>query len=59
MLTYTVKIEPQEEGGYTITVPSLSGCVSEGDTLGEALENIKDAIEGYLFVMAKHKRMYQ
>lgn len=56
MLTYTVKLEPQKEGGYTVTVPVLPGCISEGDTIEEALNNIKDAIEGYLLVMAKHKR---
>lgn len=56
MLTYTVKLDPQKEGGYTVTVPVLPGCISEGDTIEEALNNIKDAIEGYLLVMAKHKR---
>lgn len=56
MLTYTVKLESQKEGGYTVTAPALPGCISEGDTLEEALRNIKDAIEGYLFIMAKHKR---
>lgn len=56
MLTYSVKLEPQEEGGYTVAVPALPGCISEGDTLEEALENIKDAIEGYLKVLAKHGR---
>ncbi len=56
MLTYTVELEPQKEGGYTVTVPVLQGCISEGDTMEEALENIKDAMEGYLKVLAKHKR---
>lgn len=56
MLTYTVELEPQKEGGYTVTVPVLPGCISEGDTLEEALKNIKDAIEGYLKVLAKHCR---
>lgn len=56
MLTYTVELEPQKEGGYTVTVPVLPGCISEGDTLEEALENTKDAIEGYLKVLAKHSR---
>ncbi len=56
MLTYTVELEPQKEGGYTVTVPVLPGCISEGDTLEEALRNIKDAIEGYLKVLAKHNR---
>jgi len=37
-----------EAGGYTVTVPSLPGCISEGDTIDEALENIKDAIQGYI-----------
>jgi predicted RNase H-like HicB family nuclease len=48
MLTYTAKLEPQREGGYTVTVPSLPGCISEGETVNEALQNIKEAIEGYL-----------
>ncbi len=41
-------LEPQEEGGYTVTVPSLPGCISEGDTYDESLANIRDAIELYL-----------
>ena len=45
---YKVILEPQEEGGYTITVPSLPGCISEGDTYDDALANIRDAIELYL-----------
>ena len=48
-LEYTVVLDPdEEEGGYTVTVPALPGCISEGDTLEEALENIKDAIQLYL-----------
>ncbi len=43
-----VVLEPAEEGGYAIYVPSLPGCISEGDTKEEALENIKEAIELYL-----------
>ena len=39
-LEYTVVLDPdEEEGGYTVTVPALPGCISEGDTLEEALEN--------------------
>ena len=34
-------LEPSEEGGYTAIVPSLPGCISEGDTKGEALKNIR------------------
>lgn len=43
-----VVLEPSEEGGYTVYVPSLPGCISEGDTEEEALKNIKEAIELYL-----------
>ena len=43
-----VVLEPSEEGGYTVYVPSLPGCVSEGDTEEEALVNIREAIELYL-----------
>ena len=39
---------PSDEGGYTVSVPSLPGCVSEGNTLQEARENIREAIELYL-----------
>jgi predicted RNase H-like HicB family nuclease len=41
-------LEPSEEGGYTVFVPSLPGCVSRGDTEEEALVNIREAIELYL-----------
>lgn len=44
----TVVLEPQEEGGFTVYVPSLPGCISQGDTKREALRNIKEAIELYL-----------
>ncbi|MEW5692187.1 MAG: type II toxin-antitoxin system HicB family antitoxin [Candidatus Hydrogenedentota bacterium] len=43
-----VVFEPSNEGGYTVYVPSLPGCISEGDTKEEALKNIKEAIELYL-----------
>ncbi len=43
-----VVLEPSEEGGYTVYIPSLPGCVSEGDTEEEALVNIREAIELYL-----------
>lgn len=47
-LRYTVLIEVNVEGGYTITVPSLPGCVTQGDTLEEAIENVREAIAGYI-----------
>ncbi|QQR73909.1 MAG: type II toxin-antitoxin system HicB family antitoxin [Holophagales bacterium] len=43
-----VVLEPSGEGGYTVWVPSLPGCVSEGETAEEALGNIREAIELYL-----------
>ena len=43
-----VILEPSDEGGYTVYVPALPGCISEGDTRDEALKNINDAIELYL-----------
>lgn len=38
------------EGGYTVTIPSLPGCISYGRTFEDAIEMIKDAMEGYLKV---------
>lgn len=43
-----VVFEVSDEGGYTAFVPTLPGCISEGDTLEEARQNIRDAIELYL-----------
>ena len=43
-----VVLEACEEGGYTVYVPSLPGCISEGETRDEALANIREAIELYL-----------
>jgi antitoxin HicB len=47
---FDVVLEPQPEGGYTVYVPDLPGCVSEGETEDEALAMIRDAMEGYLEV---------
>ena len=44
----TIILEHQEEGGYTAYVPSLKGCVSQGENKKEALKNIKEAIQLYL-----------
>lgn len=43
-----VVLEPSDEGGYTAVVPSLPGCVSEGETSKEALANVREAIGLYL-----------
>ena len=43
-----VVLEPSDEGGYTVYVLSLPGCVSEGEDKEDALRNIREAIELYL-----------
>ncbi|OIP88652.1 MAG: HicB family protein [Syntrophobacteraceae bacterium CG2_30_61_12] len=43
-----VILTTSDDGGYTATVPSLPGCISEGDTREEVLRNIQEAIELYL-----------
>ena len=43
-----VVLEESEDSGYTVFVPSLPGCISEGDSVDEALRNIQEAIELYL-----------
>ena len=40
-----VVLEPSDEGGYTVFVPAIPGCISEGDSREEALANIREAIE--------------
>ena len=43
-----VVLEPSDEGGYTAYVPSLPGCINEGETVEEAPTNIREAIDLYL-----------
>lgn len=47
MRRYSVILTP-EEGGYVVTVPALPGCVTEGDSLEEALDNARDAVGLYI-----------
>ena len=47
-ITAQVVLEKSDEGGFTATVPSMPGCISEGNTDEEALRNIREAIELYL-----------
>jgi len=47
-LKLKVVLEPSDEGGYTVHVPSLPGCISEGETVDEAMKNVREAIELYL-----------
>jgi len=53
-LSYKIVLEPAKEGGYTVYAPSLSGCISEGDTKEEAIENIKEAIKGWIEVSKQY-----
>ncbi len=46
-MKYRIILEPQPDGGYTVYVPSLPGCVSEGDDNREAVANIREAIALY------------
>ena len=48
MAKYTVILIPEEEGGYSVDVPALPGCVTQGETKEEALAMAKEAIELYL-----------
>lgn len=45
---YNTIFQKEDEGGYSVWVPSLPGCASQGETFEEALENIKEAISLYL-----------
>jgi antitoxin HicB len=47
--TYTILLDPDlEDGGYTVTVPALPGCVTEGETVVECIQNAEEAIRLYL-----------
>ncbi len=47
-MRFKVVLEASDEGGYTVHVPSLPGCISEGETVEEALTNVREAIKLYL-----------
>jgi predicted RNase H-like HicB family nuclease len=49
-----VVLEPSEEGGYTAYVPSLRGCISEGEDVKDALANISEAMELYIEPATDH-----
>ena len=52
--TYTIILDPDlDEGGYTVTVPALPGCVTQGETLEEAIAMAEDAIRGYIESLLK------
>jgi predicted RNase H-like HicB family nuclease len=48
-MRYTIVLEPDPEGrGYTVRVPALPGCITEGETRDEAVANAREAIEGFI-----------
>lgn len=49
-LPYTIKFTPEESGGYFLEIEELEGCISQGETVEEAMENIKEAQEAWLEV---------
>lgn len=53
-LSYTIVLEPAEEGGYNVMVPALPGCVTEGETYEEALAMAEDAITLWLETLVKN-----
>ncbi|MFN8206710.1 MAG: type II toxin-antitoxin system HicB family antitoxin [Bacteroidales bacterium] len=51
MHTYRIILTQEPEGGYTVTVPSLPGCVTYGEDVNHAIDMAREAIEGYLKVL--------
>lgn len=54
--SYQINLIPEKEGGYTVLVPLLPGCVSYGKTIEEATKNAKEAIELHLENLISHKQ---
>lgn len=53
-MKFRVHVEADEDGVFVAECPTLPGCISQGQTRNEALDNIKDAIAGYLVSLEKH-----
>lgn len=51
---FEVVLQPEPEGGFSVSVPRLPGCMSQGETREEALAMVKEAIEGYLESLEAH-----
>ena len=54
LLTYKVLLKPEPEGGYTVNVPALPGCITYGETLEKAKINAQEAIELYVESLKEH-----
>jgi antitoxin HicB len=48
ILNYRILLKKEPEGGYTVTVPSLEGCVTYGENVDESIKNAREAIELYV-----------
>jgi predicted RNase H-like HicB family nuclease len=53
-LTYRILLNREPEGGYTVTVPTLPGCITYGESVDEAISMAKEAIELYLESLVAH-----
>lgn len=47
-LNYRIRLMKEKEGGYTVIVPALPGCITFGETIDEAITMAREAIEGYI-----------
>lgn len=56
-LTYRLLLNPEPEGGYTVTVPALPGCITWGENIDHAIEMAKEAIEVYIESMVANNEM--
>ena len=54
VLNYRILLRKEPEGGYTVLVPSLPGCITYGDTIEEAIDMAKEAIELYIESLREH-----
>ena len=57
ILQYNLIFKPESEGGFTVIVPSLPGCVTYGKNLKEAKSMAEDAIKGYIVSLRKHNEV--
>ena len=48
MRTYSIVVDPDPEGGFTVTVPALPGCITQGETIDECITHAQEAIELYI-----------
>ena len=53
-LNFRIVLRPEPEGGFTVIVPSLQGCITHGDTVEDSLKMAEDAIRAYIASMKKH-----